>query len=213
MMFSIIRIAIGFFFLLLSIGIIVKSNSKHKLALGVIFAILAATLSFSLSFLPFENLFVNFDSPKASYEYYTIGKSNQLLVVEGNTCDFLIDQKKDSNVCLIIPKSNKGWKIGIGSNTKQIAQKITDGIFVSVYQYKNTKDYFLLIYDVDGDVINLSDDYNTIFYSMERNNDFLKKTFVTYYAYVPDFESQYCIKANDISIVLREDKGTVLLSP
>ena len=67
-----------------------------------------------LAFLPIENSFVTFDSPKAAYEYFNSGKSNIELVVKGDNCDFIIDRKKDSDTYLIVPKTANGWKIGIG---------------------------------------------------------------------------------------------------
>lgn len=86
-----------------------------------------------LTFLPFENLFVTFYSPKAAYEYFYLVKSNIELIVNGDDCNFIITHKNDSDTYLIIPKTADGWKIGIGSNTKRIIQKLSNGIVLYVY--------------------------------------------------------------------------------
>ena len=54
--------------------------------------------------------------------------------------------------------------------------------------------------------INLSDDCNTQFYSLEKNNGLLDKTFITYYAHVPNLDPQYYIIANGEKIVVDQDR-------
>lgn len=202
-MYIIIRLLMGCAFLACSITPIKKSKLIHKHILYIIFTSLSVILTTILAFLPFENLFVTFDSPKTAYEYFNLGKSNIELIIEGNDCDFIIDRKNDSDTYLIIPKTIDGWKIGIGSNTKRIVQKLSNGIVIYVYQYKNTSDYFITITDTNGRKSTVSDEYNTKFYSLERTNASLEKTFVTYYAHITNFNSQYSIIVNDSKILLK----------
>lgn len=201
-MYNIIRFIIGCIFLVFSITAIKKSKVICKHILYVVFTSLSMILVVVLAFLPFENLFVTFDSPKAAYEYFNLGKSNIELIVEGDDCDFIIDRKNDFDTYLIIPKTTDGWKIGIGSNTKRIVQKLSNGIVLYIYQYKNTSDYFITILDTNGGKSTVSDEYNTKFYSLERNNDSLGKVFVTYYAHITNFNPQYSVIVNDTKIVL-----------
>lgn len=201
-MYNIIRVIIGFVFLVCSIKTIKNSKVIRKHILYKVFTSLSVILTVLLAFLPFENLFVTFDSPKAAYEYFNLGRSNIELIIEGDACDFIIDRKNDSDTYLIIPKTAAGWKIGIGSNTKRIAQKLSNGIVLYVYQYKNTSDYFITIIDTNGGESTISDEYNTKFLSLERSNESLGKTFVTYYAHMTDFDSQYSVIVNDNKIVL-----------
>ena len=167
-----------------------------------IFISLSVLLFVVLTFLPFENLFITFDSPKAAYEYFNSGKSNIELVVEGDDCDFIIDRKNDSDTYLIIPKTADGWKIGVGSNTKRIVQKLSNGIVLYVYQYKDTNDYFITILDTNGGESTVSDEYNTKFFSLERYNDSLEKNFVTYYAHITNLNPRYSVIVNNNKIVL-----------
>ena len=62
--------------------------------------------------------------------------------------------------------------------------------------------YFITIFDTDGGELVISDDYNTKFYSLEKKNDFLGKTFVTYYAHMTNLNPQYSVIVNDNKIVL-----------
>lgn len=195
-MYIIIRLIIGCVFLGCSITVIKKSKVIRKGILYAVFACISVVVAAVSAFLPFENLFVTFNSPKAAYEYYNVGKSNIELVVEGNNCDFVVDCKNDSDTYLIIPKTADGWKVGIGADTKRIVQKLSDGITVYVYQYKNTNDYFITVLDTDGGESKVSDDYNTKFYSLEKSNDSLEKTFVTYYAHISNFNPQYSVTVN-----------------
>ncbi len=201
-MYNIIRIIIGCVFLVSSTIIIKKSKITLKRILYVVFTSITVVLITALTFLPFENLFITFNTPKTAYDYYSFGKSNIELVVEGNNCDFVVDRKNNSDTHLIIPKTTDGWKIGIGLNTKRIVQKLSNGISIYVYQYKNTNDYFITVLNTSGEESTVSDEYNTNFYSLKRNDDVRGKTFVTYYAHIPAFNSQYSLIVNDNEIAL-----------
>ena len=196
-MYNIIRLIIGCIFLVCSITTIKKSKLIRKHILYIVFTSLSVLLIVVLTFLPFENLFVTFDSPKAACEYFNLGKSNIELIVEGGDCDFIIDRNNDSDTYLIIPKTAYGWKIGVASNTKRIVQKFSNGIVVYVYQYKNTSDYFITILDTNGGESTVSDEYNTKFFSLEIYNDSLGKVFVTYYAHITTLNQQYSVIVND----------------
>lgn len=203
-MYNIVRFIIGCIFLIFSIIAIKKSKIIRKHILYIVLTSFSIILIVVLLFLPFENLFVTFDSPKAAYEYFIFGKSNIELIVEGDNSDFIVDCKNDSDTYLIIPKTADGWKIGIGADTKKIVQKLSNGIVLNVYQYKNTNDYFVTILDTNGGESIITDEHNTKFYSLERNNDYLGKTFITYYAHIDKLNPQYSVIVNDNKIVVKQ---------
>lgn len=204
MMFGIIRLIIGCIFFVCSITAIKKSNVNHKRILHIVFTSLSLILIIVLAFLPLENLFVTFSSPKAAYEYSNLGKSHIELIVEGDACDFIVDRKNDSYAYFIIPKTVDGWKIGIGSDTKRIIQKLSNGIVLYVYQYKNTSDYFITILDTSGGKSTVSDEYNTEFLSLEKHNNSLGETFFIYFAHITDLNPQYSVMVNDNKIVVNQ---------
>ncbi len=195
-MFVFIRLAISCLFFLCSIIAVKKYKNANKRKLYAIFTTIAILLYFCLSFCPFENLFLTFESPESAYRYFIPGKSDIELVVEGNNCDFIVDRNKDTDTFLIVPKNENGWKIGTGSNMVRVDQKLTDGISVNIYQYKNSNDYFITILDTNGGESKISDNFNTVFYSIERNTDYLGKTYVTYYAHISGFNVNYCLEVN-----------------
>lgn len=201
-MYMIIRLLIGCIFLVCAIAAIKKSKAICKRVLYLVFAGIAVVLVVVLAFLPFENLFVTFDSPQAAYAYYLPGKSDTALVVEGDACDFVVGQKNGTDTYLIVPKTAEGWKTGIGADMKRIAQTISDGIVLYVYQYKNTKDYFVTVLDTNGGESTVTDAYNAEFLALERDNDSLGKTFVTYYAHIAPPDAQYSVTVNGTEIVL-----------
>ena len=127
-------------------------------------------------------------------------KKSSYVLVACISIVLVVARKDYSDTYLIIPKTSDGWKIGIGSNTKKIAQKFDDGIAAYVYQYKNTSDYFITVLDTNGGEFALRDDYDTEFVSLNNDNAYSEKTFVTYYAHISDFNSQYSVTVNGSTI-------------
>lgn len=153
--------------------------------------------------MPFENLFITFDSPKAAYEYYAFEKSNIELIVEGEGCDLIIDRKKDCSYAhLIIPKTADGWKIGIGKDTKIILNRFSNGIAIHAFQYKNTSDYFITVFDTNGGESSVSDEHGTKFFPLESYNEFLGEKYVVYFAHITNLNSQSSVIVNGNKIVL-----------
>lgn len=201
-MYVIVRLLLIFIFILFSFMVINKSKIVFKRILYIVFICLALLLYFLLMFLPFENRFITFGSQKTAYKYYYFGESNIKLIVDGVDCDFVINRKNDSDTYLIIPKTENGWKIGIGLNTKRVAHKFSNGVVLEVYQYKNTNDYFITIIDTNGGETSVSDEFNTKFFSLKRYNGLRDKYYVTYYAHITNFHLQYSVIVNENKIVL-----------
>ena len=207
-MYGFVRLIIGCCILGMFIPVIRKKQKYKKSILYIISIIVSILLTTALAFLPFENLIITFRSPTAAYDYYSFVKSDIELIVSGKSCDFIVDRHNDLDTNVIIfPKTDKGWKIGIGVNTKMIDHKISDEVSIAVYQYKNTSEKFLTIHCFDGDQTKVSDAYNTKFYTLEEQKDLYGNTFATYYAYIPNYDSQYCVVINDKIIAMKDTKG------
>ena len=182
-MYGIVRVLIGIVFLGCFIGMINHSKVLHKRKLYIAFSGIAVALSAALWFLPFENSFITFDSHEAAYEYCHFGDSEPDLVIEGNTCDFVVDCKGEMKEYSMIPKTSDGWKIGIGSDSKIVAQDIFESIVVYVYQYKENRDFFVTVLDTSGGEAAVSDGYGSQFYPLETLAS-SGEQFVTYYAHL-----------------------------
>ena len=50
--------------------------------------------------------------------------------------------------------------------------------------------------------LNVSDEFDTKFYSLTKSNDFTGQAFTTYYAHLDNFDPQYCVTVNGNKIVL-----------
>ncbi len=195
-MYGIIRITIGILFLVGSIIALQKMKIAHKRRTYAVAVCLSIALMTALAFLPFENFFITFDSPESAYEYYNFGKSNIRLIVEGNDCDLVVDRKNTSDTYLIVPKTENGWKIGIGADTRKIAETFVNGISVNVYQYRKIDAFFITILDTNGGESTVSDKYGTEFFASEEVDKTCSKTFVTYFGYLAEFDSSYNITVN-----------------
>ena len=200
-MFMLIRCIIGALLFLTGIFLIKRSKIHGRRLAYVISTSLSMIITVSLAFLPFENLFLTFDSPEKAYEYVNSSHGEISLVVSGDHSDFVLSEKDDAKTYLIVPKAANGWKVGRGIDTKKIAYKFVNGISVSVYQYKNTGDYFVYVLDTSGGASQITDSKQSDFYSLENNSNLLDKTFVSYYAHISNFDSQYWVIVNGIQII------------
>jgi len=206
-MFGVIRCIIGFVFLGCSVLLIKKHKITYSRLLYIILTGVTVVLVTILQFIPFESAFVTFESAEAAYKYLKFGKSNIELIVEGTNCDLVVDRKDESYLYQIIPKNEEGYKVGVGTDTRLRNSYFQDGISVDIIQYKNRSDYFITIVDINGGESIISDDYNTKFYPLKRDNDLLGKPIVTYYAHVPHFDSQYNVNVNGNTIPLSGKLG------
>ena len=200
MLFAITRITLGITIFI--IGYFLISNIKainacRKLTITFMLAIILTTLS---ALIPLENVFVTFSSPESAYNYNHSGKVK--LIVNGSKTDFIVGEKNGTDVYLIVPRSNSGWKQGMGFDTKRICNKISDGITVYVYQYKNTDDYYIVLLNTNGGPLDITDNKNSEFIYSENANSILNKTFYTYYAYLNSYNNQYTLTINGETISL-----------
>ena len=143
-MFGIVRILIGVFFFGCAVLIIIRTKTGFKRRKIIIFSILALVVATVLNFVPFENLFVTFGSPESAYRYVHSTPHEIKMVVNGETCDLVIGEK-DADQYLIIPRSEDGWKIGLGIHTRLVEHKIQEDAIVFTHQYKHEQIYFVTV--------------------------------------------------------------------
>lgn len=198
MLFAIIRLAFWSIAFIISFLLIKKSRVINKRRWSIVAFFVAVILITISALIPIENALITFSSPKSAYNYNNSG--NVKLIVDGEKTDFVVGEKGDADVYAIIPKANGGWKIGMGLDTKRIIQTISDGITIYVYQYKNTSDYFITVFDAKGGSSDITDNHNSEFKCLEKTNSTLGKTFYTYYAYINNFDAQYSLTVNGNSI-------------
>lgn len=200
-MFVMFRLVFGSLIFVICFALIRKLHIIHKqiwLISAFIMAIIMTTIS---ALIPIENAFVTFSSPQSAYNYNNSGSVK--LIVNGEKTDFIVGSKGDTNVYIIVPKSNDGWKLGMGLDTKRVIQTISDGISVNVYQYKDSDDYYITVLDTSGGASDVTDNRSSKFQCLEKSNSVLNETFYTYYAYVNDYNDQYALTVNGETIKIQ----------
>lgn len=196
-MFGIIRMLFWIVILGISIVILGKQGVLNKKRNKVLLFIIITILWTGSMLLPIENLFISFSTPEKSYGY--INSEDIKLVVYGLDSALVIGEDTEY-VYLVIPKGEKGWKIGRGIDLKFISNQYFDGIIISIYQYKNTKEFYVEVADITGKQCMVSDNRNSYFEILETSVDTENK--YRYYAYVHDLTNNYILKVNDEEIIL-----------
>lgn len=194
MLFVIIRLTFWSIAFISSIFVIRKSRVIHKRRWSIVAFIISIVLTTISALLPIEDAFITFSSPESAYNYKNYGSVK--LIVNGEKTDLIVGEKGDADVYEIVPKSNNGWKLGMGFDTKRVIQTISDGITIYVYQYRNTNDYYITIFDTNEGSLDITDNHNSDFKYLEKSNSTLDKTFYTYYAYIGSFDDKYALTMN-----------------
>ena len=190
-MYILFRVVITIFTCAISLLLFKKAlNLRNNIKIILIVALNISVL-ISLYFLPFENLMIDFDTPQSAYSYMNGFNSNVVLEVDGKESVFVVENEEGIYKYSIISKSENGYKLSTSVNTKKILQDKKNDLTISVYRYKNTDDYYVVIFNTGGSKINVFDNKGSIFVMLEETNKVLDQTFTTYYAYVQNFDQSY----------------------
>lgn len=181
--------------------LVMKSHVIHKRRWSIVTFVVAVILTIISSLIPMENAFVTFSSPQSAYNYNHSG--NVKLIVHGNNTDFVVGANGDADVYTIVPKSDGGWKIGMGLDTKRIVHTISDGISIYVYQYKSSDDYYITVLDTNGGPSEVADNHNSIFQCLDKSNSTMNKSFYTYFTYINGYDNQYALTINGKTIKIQ----------
>ena len=191
-MYDIIRLIFGVVILL--VLVIVRKKKKKK----IIPLIICVCFIISAHFVPIENTFITFDSAESAYDYYNLKNKEIQTVVSGNNCDLIVGLDTNKLSHIIFPKTREGWKIGIASNTKNVYTYVGETFVVECYQYKNKPEYFISVYSLLGNDIDISDSQNTEFFHIEVDKQISK----VYYGYIGAFPEDYILYVNGIEVYL-----------
>lgn len=187
-----IRLVFWTIIVLVCFFLIKKHTRSHKYRWYLMLFIIACTL-FSLSALiPVENAFVTFSSPQSAYSYMYMNKAT--LVVMGTSTAFVIGGEGKDSAYTIIPRSNTGWKLGPALDVKTSISKFSSNkVKIYVDQYKDSREYYITVYNVNGAAAEVRDSRNSKFYHLDKSSNGYKETFYTYYAYVHDLDDEYTL--------------------
>lgn len=207
-MFGWIRLIILAIVFLATLPLVCKKckpkNLKKVRVLWFIVCVLVCTV---FQFIPFENLFITFDSAEEAFEYYNPNATGELLQIEGKNSTFVQKTQDITNAIQIVPKTESGWTVPIGSYTKLVYNHIFEDFSVRVYQFKDTSDYYMCVLANKEKVPSLTDANGTVFIEKQRQVAPYDDSDVKYYAYVPEFKENYTLLVDDEPVLLSEGNG------
>lgn len=192
-MYNFIRLMICILLVAIIVLIASKFKISNKKKVYSICGLVGIVLFVILGFVPIENVF-HFSSAGEAYEYRN-PKAQIALVVEGNESDYVIGNDNGTDVIMLVPKKDGRWYIGTGTELKTIVKTMHDNVVITLRQYKNTKDYYVTIYELNGEKIQLMDANESEFVSLDVRNE-SEETFTKYYAYINDCKEGYWIDVN-----------------
>ena len=181
-----------------------KSSLGKKKWINGICILLGVLLYIIFGFIPLENIVSPFNSPIKVFEYRNPGAKPQL-IIEGRDSDYIIGSEGDdfTTVTMIVPKTDDGWKMGTGTELKTIYRGFDKNVIFNLYQYKNTNDFYMMIYDLDGVEIEIKDACNSTFYELQEGSAETLSS-LTYYAFIPNYDENYWISVNGEQIELKQ---------
>ena len=186
MIYNLIRLVIGAAAFCATRAAIRRSGGLHRCRKMVAALFGAVLLATGLELIPIENAFVTFSSPEAAYGYRN--SEPLAFAVSGETADLAIGEKKTT---MILPKTDKGWKLPFVFWEKTIYRMYDDGIVVILDQYECAGAFFVTVYRDDGKECTVSDDRDSVFQCRKEPGFSENQPFCTYYAYINAMDSQY----------------------
>lgn len=159
MYYGLIRIIATVILFLLLMSFRKHFKKKVKAILGVLIVV---TISFALWYCPVENLFFSFDTPQSLFKY--AGQGEIVEIVEGRESTALMTKKGDNNYStFFINKKDDKYKIATFNTSIIVSSKQHESINITLYRVRNTDDYFIRIWGISDEEIELSDTLNTEF--------------------------------------------------
>jgi hypothetical protein len=104
----------------------------------------------------------------------------------------------------ILPKTDNGWKLCVGSNIQRIAQIVHEDTLVFFYKYRNTDDYYVYASNIYETPMDISDSLKSCFQELSEYRSKLDEYAYSYYAYVPRIVEDYVIMADGQNIPFDE---------
>lgn len=204
MMFFAIRIFfVTIFFIILFL--LIKRSKIVKKELCNIFLVVFFTVVLCVSYLttPIENLFLTFSSVEKAFTYVSTQSVKDILcVVDGKETSLVVAANGEENVLKIFPVTENGWKLNTGLETATIMQQHYGDVSIHIYRYKKSNDYYIKIFNVNGGTLDLNDNRDSLFYSVERPNSILGQSLYYYYACVQNINDDYiiCIDGQEVKM-------------
>jgi hypothetical protein len=143
-----------------------------------------------------------FSSPEAAFRYQN--SEDVMFVVEGEKSAMVVG----TEVFNIMLKTDTGWKLDSYSDVERIySNQAIDPVCFDVYHYKDSNDYYIIVFAWDGCAIDVTDNRNSGFYHSMKTSDASGETIHSYYAYVHDLDDEYTLIVNGEVIPVLDEQN------
>jgi len=173
-MFKIIRYLLSISIAVFAVFIL-KNKKAHKFkSVKIIFNF---AVSIIIMIMPFENLFLKFDSPEQAFKY-TVGSNNNTIIktIENENTSLIIYNESGDIKATIINNCNEKWKAPFLPN-KQELFTLKDNSIVLITRERKSNNFYIMIL-VKSDIEIVSDNKNSVFETFSDSDKW--KNFVTY---------------------------------
>lgn len=199
-MFSFIRMILSVLLLVIFLFLINYFTKKNKRRWYIVLLVCFVLSSSALAFVPFEDTFFRFSSPESAFRYY-YPKANYIdLIIEGNESTYVVGSESDRFKYLIIPKEDKGWKVGLGIYTQTVHSEFTNNVVIHIYRFKDTADYYIRVLDPVNGQATVADSCGSEFFCIKDETG-AEPTFL-YLAHISDFSDSYYVCVNGMKIFI-----------
>ena len=205
MLYTVVRIVFVSILFGISLIVIQKRGKAHLWRWRALSFGLALLLLRVLNAYPVENAFWTFKSPQAVATYCNLGEVE--LVVQGGETDFITTHLEDNKYPMcILPKTDKGWKIGMKNEVRSDLAGQGEHLSFFVLQYKGSDEYYVSIYTGE-EPAEITDSRGSTFYQFESLN--ADGTSAGFYAcaYVPDLDESYSMTVNGETLTAGETQA------
>lgn len=203
MIFELIRWVLFIVLIVIILFVSKKIHRKKKFLISsIIISFLVITLSANL---PFENLFVNFDTPEKVFKYTNSGAIVD--IVDGkDSCMIIYSTNRNGYNLYFVPKSKNGYKIPHYRYAKNILQEQNEKLFYVIKQTSKTNDYFLYAFTTSKDEnINLKSNKSNNISNFVLDNDINEIKQIIFYEYIDNYEADdYYLIINDEKVIIKE---------
>lgn len=156
----------------------------------------------------FENLFITFSSPEKAYHYSNMGTIDA--VIEGEESTMIICANNTEQRIALLPKTKAGWKIK--SRLKVKISIVRSNYNISICGYNNT-DYYVIVTEIlEPEIVNITDNYGSVFTKHVEQIVSTGESYVTYFSYIEDPNGYELIINGDIIQISGIGSGAKILN-
>lgn len=128
--------AIGVFFF--------RKKRKHRPVMTRAIILIGAIIDVCLVLLPFENLFMHFETAEKAINYYKLGEI--ATIVEGSqSCYGILNYGQENYGTCVIPRSPNGYQLPYFGLTECVAKINGAGRDANIFYVSGSDDYYILV--------------------------------------------------------------------